>query len=51
MALVNEQTVNAELFKLDYRILALGIIEFVEFCFDIRAFFSSTRLCNISVLS
>ena len=30
MALVNEQAVNAELFEVDYRILALGIIELVE---------------------
>ena len=34
MALVNEQTVNAELFKVDYRVLSLGIIEPVELCLD-----------------
>ena len=39
MALINEQAVNAELFKVDYRILALGIIEFVELCLDTLAGF------------
>ena len=39
MALVNEQTVNTELFKLNYRILALGIIELVELCLDTLAGF------------
>ena len=39
MALVNEQAVNAELFKVDYRILALGIIELVELCLNTLAGF------------
>ena len=39
MALINEQTVNAELFKVDYSILALGVIEFVELCLDTLAGF------------
>ena len=39
MAFINEQAVNAELFKVDYRILALGIIELVELCFDTLAGF------------
>ena len=33
MALVNKEPVNAELFKVDYRVLALGIVELVELCF------------------
>ena len=33
MALVNENPVNTELFKINYRILALGIVELVELCF------------------
>ena len=32
MALINEQTVNAGLFKVDSSILALGVIEVVELC-------------------
>ena len=30
MALINEKPVNAELFKVDDRILTLGVIEFFE---------------------
>ena len=33
MALVNENPVNTELFKVDYRVLTLGIVELVELCF------------------
>ena len=33
MALINKEPVNAELFKVDYRVLALGIVELVELCF------------------
>ena len=32
MALVNKEPVNTELFKVDYRIFALGIVELVELC-------------------
>ena len=39
MALVNEQAVNSELLKVDYRILALGIIELVELCLNTLAGF------------
>ena len=34
MALVNEQAVNAELFKVDNRILTLGVVEFFELRLD-----------------
>ena len=33
MALVNENPVNTELFKVDYRVLTLGIVELVELYF------------------
>lgn len=34
MALINEKPVNAELFKVDDRILTLGVIEFFELRLD-----------------
>ena len=34
MALINEKPVNAELFKVDDRILTLGVVEFFELRLD-----------------
>ena len=34
MALINEKPVNAELFKVDNRILTLGVVEFFELRLD-----------------